>query len=61
LHVNGRTSVVATLHERNLPAQLFLRACGFAATRVLRGLYGVDCGIRFEFSVIPEELDCGGI
>lgn len=37
--------IAATVRERNLPAQLFLRACGFRACCVLHGAYdGVEDG-----------------
>jgi len=34
-----RTRITLAVHERNLPAQLFFRAMGFRAVRVLRAYY----------------------
>lgn len=39
LVAHGRTRVTAEVRESNLPAQQFLRACGFRATAVVRGHY----------------------
>ncbi len=39
LYTLRRKRIVVTVRESNLPAQLFFRACGFVATKVLRGTY----------------------
>lgn len=39
LRCDGRTRVVCEVSERNLAAQLFLRACGFRATEILHQHY----------------------
>lgn len=39
LHAGRRTRLTANVRESNLAAQLFLRAVGFRAVNVVRGLY----------------------
>jgi ribosomal protein S18 acetylase RimI-like enzyme len=40
--------IQTSVPESNLPVQLFLRAVGYKATRVLRGLYGDEDGYLME-------------
>lgn len=46
--------LVLDVHERDLAMQLFLRSCGFQATRILHGAYVPDDGIRFVFYVMAD-------
>ena len=49
LETRRRTSLTITLHERNTPGHLFLRALGFRAVRVLRDYYEDTDGDAYEF------------
>lgn len=50
LHSHRRASMFADVSEYSLSAHLFFRACGFKATKVIRGLYrdGQEDAFRFE-------------
>lgn len=39
LSLQGQTCIMLEVREKNLPAQLFFRACGFRAVSVLRDFY----------------------
>ncbi len=53
-----RTTIDLQVGESNLPAQLWLRACGFRATTVLRDAYEgsatTEDAYRFEYRFAPE-------
>lgn len=44
-----RTRIVTELHDANLDGQLFFRAQGFTATRVLRGFWDCSDDDAYEF------------
>lgn len=44
-----RSRIFADVRETNLDAQLFFAACGFKATRVLRGHYETSAEDAYEF------------
>jgi ribosomal-protein-alanine N-acetyltransferase len=52
----GRARAVAAVRERNLPAHLFLRACGFRAIGLLRQFFITEDGYHFLY-LAPA---CGG-
>jgi ribosomal-protein-alanine N-acetyltransferase len=61
LSSHRRTRITLEVRETNLPAQLFFRAQGFLATRVLRGYYedsGEDAFLmQYQFGDAGEDED----
>ena len=55
LSSNRRTRIVLDVPEKNLDAQLFLRALGFRATQVLREPYPVAKGDAYRFELSFDE------
>lgn len=50
----ARPDLTLMLGERNLPGQLFFRACGFLAVEVLREQFGEDDGYAMVYSTAKE-------
>lgn len=46
----GRTHLTAEVRESNLPAQQFLRACGFRSTAIARNQYGETAEDAYRFA-----------
>ncbi len=51
----GRQRILAEVNERNLPAQMFLRACGFVAIAAIEGFFGHDGAVQMEFRLEPRD------
>jgi [ribosomal protein S18]-alanine N-acetyltransferase len=62
-----RTRIVLEVRDSNLPAQLFFRACGFRAMRVLRDYYADTTDdayvMQYRLKTTPQTLDqqCTGV
>lgn len=56
LRREGRTRILADVSDRNLPAQMFLKACGFRAIAAVESFFAADEGaIKMEFRLMPRD------
>lgn len=57
LRPGGRTRVVLLVRESNVGGQVFFRACGFRAVRVLRGIYERSSDDAYEMVYAIDSTD----
>jgi len=55
LSAHRRTRIITTVHETDLPRQMFYRSQGFKAVRLLRGYFGEADGYVLERCDYPDE------